>query len=205
MLEHERAGDCAARLADRGCEADFFCLDLLEDRFPLLDCGPAGLVTKSDALDESLAASRLPLLGRVLERGREETETRWREGCLSAIARIRERFAPGRIILVKTFLADAYGEYCPERAFADAARIRESNAHLERCYAFFAEHCPGIRVVTVPERLRFSDASFKHGCAPWHLNDFCYYALAGEVRDHIMRVKQEASCAAKASSRGSAQ
>lgn len=31
---------------------------------------------------------------------------------------------------------------------------------------------------------RKSDSSFKHGRAPWHLNDFCCYALCDEVCSH---------------------
>jgi hypothetical protein len=157
-----------------GEEADFVVLDLLEERFDLLNCDREGIFTRSDALEESLVAFPCAFPAHALERGTEDAETLWRKACLVLISELRKKFQPDHIILLKTFLAEAYGEYGPEQAFDGVTGIRVANAHLRCCYAFFEEHCPGVHIVAIPERLSFCDASFKHGRMPWHLNDFCY-------------------------------
>jgi hypothetical protein len=191
MLDLEASRDFAHTVADERQQMDFLCLDLLEERFPLLDCGSAEYLKKSDALDESLAAFPRKLPARLLERGKPETETLWRERSLEAISRCKRRFHPSRVILIKFFLAEYYGEYGREKMFDNRDEIRKANAVLKECYDFLEENFVGIHSVAVSDNLLFSDTSFKHGCAPWHLNDFCYYALADQVRSYILKLKQD--------------
>jgi hypothetical protein len=190
MLDHVAACDFARAVSDRGQQADFLCLDLLEERFPLLDCGSAGYLTKSDALDESLAAFPRNLAARLLERGRADTEEIWQTSCLEAIAQFKQRFHPSHVILVKVYLAEYYGEYGKEYMFDNVEEIRRSNAVIRECYTFFEENFAGIHNIDIPNNLLFSDTSFKHGCAPWHLNDFCYYALADSIRQYILNMDE---------------
>jgi hypothetical protein len=191
MFEHEAECDFALAVADQERQADFLCLDLLEERFPLLDCGLSAYFTKSDALDESLVAFPRNLPMRILERGKPETEKIWREKCLEAIAQIKRRFHPSQVILIKVFLAEHYGEYGKECMFDNVEEIRQANAVIHDCYIFFEENFAGIHSIDIPDKLLFSDASFKHGCAPWHLSDFCYYARADRIREYIINLKQD--------------
>lgn len=184
MINHELKGSFAAGI-DNG-HADFLILDLLEERFPLLECANSAFLTKSDALDESGATSPLPWTVKILQRGDTHTEDIWKKHCLEAIARIKKRFDPSQVVLIKTFLAEHYGEYGPEHQFDNMEAIRHSNTIIEACYSFFESNFPGIHAVSIPDALNFSDTSFKHGCFPWHLNDFCYYAITDSIRDYIL-------------------
>lgn len=167
-------------------QADFFLVDFLEERFDTARCGE-GYFTISDAfLDISEQTS---LEYETLSKFSPETKALWKESCLKFIRLLKRYIVPERVILVRSLLAENYGEADGiKEYFPQLEQIRKTNALLNEYYDFFIENMPEAMVAETDDMHLFTEKDFRHGCVPWHLGETSYWLLHMRVLERIKSV-----------------
>lgn len=158
-------------------EPDILVLDFLEERF---DVGRVGnfYVTISDAYEESVGKFTDVQL---IDKFSQERVELWKKSCMHFINHIKEKYFHTRVILIKIFLNEHYGNLTERRQFPDGKEIGRINNILEKYYDFFIEHCENVTVVEPEEIYCFTDEAFIFGCFPWHFNKYAYYDITKKI------------------------
>ena len=166
MVEHELHRSVLLQIEDGNF--DYLIIDLLEERFDLLE-SDGKLLTDSDAFAQGSFSTRRQNMRRII-RTSEEAEKLF---CFS-LRRLRdalgEHFDMHRIVLVENYLMEGYGDFGEEKKFDNIPEIRETNIMLRHYYKLFKREFQNVSVVT-PDRTSpscFTDIEYRHGCFPWH-------------------------------------
>ena len=161
---------------------NYFVVDFLDERFDIGEYD-GKYITISDAFEnmetgESIKMTRYSC-------GDVEVEKLWKNSCLKYINMIRNYFKDKKIVLVKMKLSEEYGDYDNRQRFDNVDEIRRINEILEGYYQFFILNCPEAILVEVSDsKWYYTDKNFRHGCFPWHLNEYMYR----EIKDRIEAV-----------------
>jgi len=157
----------------------YIILDFLDERFDVAELN-GGYYT----ISEAFVNANIQNPYRTLNRMDVTTVELWKDKCLDFIAILSEQFNEDNIILVKNYLAESYGTEECQTIFCNIREIRQLNAMIGDCYAYFEANYPGIRIIDLNDfYFVYSDRDFRHGCAPWHYNQDYYVAL----RDKILK------------------
>ena len=112
----------------------------------------------------------------------------WEKSCLQFIAMIRRYIKDKTIVLVKMKLAEEFGNQEVRTKFDNLSEIRRLNQQLEKYYIFFHINCPEALIVEVVDsELYYTDENFKHGCYPWHLNEYMYLEIKERIKEAIWK------------------
>lgn len=94
------------------------------------------------------------------------------------------------ILLIRSRMATAYGEYGGMDEFEQQKQIEEANDIIRQKEALFLRLM--TKEVTVianhDARLLFADVHSRHGCAPYHMNDAYYLEMADEM---IRKIREQ--------------
>jgi len=170
----------SSRACIDNCSAIF--VDLLEERFDI-GCIGDTYITLSDAFMASTLEKQLDY--NVISAASGECEKLWEEACLKFISLLESRYSDKTIILVKTKLAEYYGNSDCKKRYEQC--VLNVNDMLERRYRFFEKHLSRA-IVVEPESspMYFTDEKFRHGCFPWHLNTDMYCEISRMITDKIL-------------------
>lgn len=169
-------------------EVNYLIIDFLEERF---DIGRyrGRYLTLSDAFVDLKQNNEISY--KCYDRNKFSTELLWKRSCRKFISLIRKYMKEKVIVLVKMKLAEDYGSMDHRKKFDDLSEIQKTNQRLESYYAFFQKNCPEARVVEVADSdLYYTDEDFKHGCYPWHLNNYMYLEIKDRIKEIIWGKKQ---------------
>ena len=177
MLERERTG-AFWRVLERE-QPDLLVLDLLEERFDLLETGGRYL-TKSDAFAGSSWAGSLS--GETLCRFTEDCLVRWKQAADTVFARVR-RMVPGiRILVITSLLCSEVGDLTAREPFDEPAAIDCTNRLLRTCYAYLKEILPeAVFADPTEDELYFTDRAYEYGAVPSHLNELENQKIAERI------------------------
>ena len=166
---------------------DAVYIDFLEERF---DIGSNGdhYFTLSDAFIEG--ASDISYV--TIDRYSDLAHALFENACLVLISELKKKYTPSNIYLVKYRLADFFGRYGKEKAFEQKHLIAKANALINECYQFFERHFPGIRIIEITnDTSYFSDEDYRHGCHPYHLNDYIFTKTAEKLEHSFLLSRKE--------------
>lgn len=162
-------------------DVKYFVLDFLEERFDVGEYQKK-YITMSDAFVELNEKQELEIIRH--RREELESENLWKNRCLNFIELIRRFFKDKKVVLVRMKLASQYGDINQRKTFGNIEWIKQMNTILDSYYSFFEKNCPEAIVVEVEDSEYFyCDGEFRHGCYPWHLNDYMYQ----EIKDRIVK------------------
>ena len=156
-------------------------IDFLEERFDIA-MYDGKYITISDAFEE-MPMFEKDTLNRI-SRYDMMLNGLWKKSCLKFISVIRKFFSGKKIILVKMKLAQRYGDAKIQYDYEEITRIKEINEILEGYYRFFEENCEEAAIISVEEsEWYYTDKGFRHGCYPWHLNDYMYQEIRRMIKE----------------------
>lgn len=160
-------------------QTDYILIDMLEERFDLLQCGST-YITKSDALRDIDAHFDMDVVSQeeLLKSGV------WSEKLQQFIKMLESKFSCHQIIILELYLNEIYFDGKEYKEFSNIQEIRKVNSVLKRIYELFLLYCPGAHYITVDKKLRYSSYNHRYGCIPAHLNyDGCF-----ELADQIYNI-----------------
>lgn len=153
-------------------------VDFLEERFEVAKVGGLFL-TLSDAVNTEANLQQIGKYQILTENERFET---WKESCDLFVEKLSEYNSAMKIILVKMKLTELYGDEKKREIFEQVGEIKRINERLEKMYSYFVQVCPNVIVVEVENKQEYyTDEHYRHGCFPWHLNQYMYANIQHEI------------------------
>lgn len=157
---------------------DYLVLDFMEERYDLFELEHGEWLTWSEIWEES---GYLPQ--NVLTRDSEECQEKWKIACDHFVAVLDSKFQRDHIILIESYLAPKCRNVKGRMLLWDD--IDMCNRMLNEYYEYFKKKMPGIKVLTVPEQLNYTDGTSKYGTEPSYLNHEAHKAIAGQLREIV--------------------
>lgn len=170
------------KLAD---QMDYILIDLLEERFDLLQQGDI-YVTLSDALNDLHAD--LDMVN-VTQSALLTTDI-WNDKMQRFVKMLKSRLPDSKIIVLELYLSETYYDGKEYKEFPNIREIREINGQLKRIYELFFQYCPKAHHVKLDQQFQYAAYNHRYGCIPSHLNYGAYFELADQIYD-IMVGKDE--------------
>jgi len=165
----------------------FIFMDLIDDRFDLVDCGNRYL-TASDAFDGASIEGVTQV--RRIAFGSSEHLAIWREAFSRFVERLHAEAPQTRLIIVENYLSDRIGTLEKTREFEDAEGIRKVNRALMIMYGYARTACKDAVVISAFEcNDYFTDEAYEYGALPQHLNDIVNQRVAWLIERSIIVVK----------------
>lgn len=165
-----------------GKQPDWFVFDLLEERNNILRFGD-NYVTESDALKECV--KRLDD-AEIIKSGSEEWFELWRKSCDAFMLKLRKYIALNKVIMIRNYLAEAYGTVYERTEYEDIQTIQNANKVIRNCYDYIEEHYPNIKVVDVSnDKDYITDVKYEYGVYPWYLNTMINEKIARHIEEII--------------------
>lgn len=175
MMKKEQERTLLENIADE--QPKYLVFDFLEERYPILMDSNGGLITGTDFIIENIDQSEY----KVFERGTDICEKMWEYSCLKFIEYCRNSSGQVKLVMVRTFLAEEFGNTNSRKKYSNIDEIKKINQRLEHYYEFFAENCPEAIDIMPNKEWLYTDKKFKYGCVPEHLNNMTYRLLANMV------------------------
>lgn len=161
---------------------DYLIMDFIEERHDILKISD-GYITKSDALDKCIYNSDGV---RVIHQGTEEWFSLWEKSCDEFVERVGKYLDTRKIIVVKNYLADRFGDVNQVTMYDNQKWIQEKNRVLEKCYTYMEKKYPMINYIDISEdEYYFTDAKYEYGVEPWYLNTLVNDKLAKRIETVI--------------------
>lgn len=156
----------------------YLIMDFIEERFDILEFKTM-YITKSDAFDTaetSLAEMK------VISRKSEECTQLWKDSCKRFVEKITVDYPNVKIVLVKNFLCENYGDVTYSKKYENLEEIREINELLGKYYDFFEENCSNAIVVEASKCEPYmTDVDYEYGNLPSHLNEIVNRKIALQI------------------------
>jgi len=171
----------------RECRPEYLFLDLLEERFDILELGERFL-TISDAFEGGRFGEQTPAellaAGRVIPRDSRECTQLWQESFRRMAEEVR-RLRPGiRFVVVESYLCETVGDPEHREPFPERDRIGRINEILRGYYRYVKELLPEAAVVSPAEDdLYFTDSLYEYGAIPSHLNEIENQRIAERIEE----------------------
>ena len=160
----------------------YLVIDFLEERHDIL-YGENGAITKSDAFNQIKYDTESY---KLIQSGSSEWFNLWIQSCKDFMKKIENMIGINRVILVKNFLVEEYGDIYNKTKYKDIEWIGKANKVIEKCYQWIEEHYPEIYVVEASkEENYFTDKEYEYGIYPWHLNTFVNEKIAKKIEVYI--------------------
>lgn len=160
-------------------EKTLLFLDILEERFDVLELGQGVYMTESDAFRES-NLNGLDYARRI-KSGSDEHMALWRQACDKFAGILKKYVSPEQIVLVKNRMSCTYGNFEQKQMYEGARELERINQMLEAMEAYFIEHIQGITVLDIDEEYSFTDDMFKWGCRPEYANSAQYLNIGLKI------------------------
>lgn len=169
-------------------DPNYIFIDFMEERFDVIQYKDA-YITKSDALDDSTVNLRDI---RVLPRTSEACTRLWKDSCRSFLDKIQREYSDLKIVLVKNYLCEQYGDIESRELYQNQKYIKEINYILELYYRFFEENCRNLIIVDASKsELYFTDRNYEYGTIPSHLNDITNRKIAETIEKGLIKENEE--------------
>lgn len=163
-------------------EKTILFIDFLEERCPILEMQDGAYMTESEAY---LDADGTPVTYRRILSGTQEFMGLWQQKCLELVEELRRKRELVSVVLVKNRMSERYGNLNWTREFEGIGEIRQKNRMFSEMEHYFLEHCKAALVkvtdIALPEKWRFTDVDFRHGCEPQYMNGALYTYLGYEL------------------------
>ena len=157
-------------------------VDFLEERFEIAKVDDL-YITLSDAVNSK---DNLCQIGEYQVVSENERFRIWKNACDSFVEKIYSYNADMKIVLVKMKLTEFYGDEKNRIKFKNIEDINRINNRLEKMYEYFIQICPKAIVVDVEtDKEYYTDEHYRHGCFPWHLNQYMYANIQRKIESII--------------------
>jgi coenzyme F420-reducing hydrogenase beta subunit len=165
-------------------DVDYIIIDLLEERFDIAEY-EGKYITLSDAFKDS----DISFDGDYRILSNTEKKDIRKSKIDEFVAFLVKKYGLERIILLKTFLSEMYGDGSNLNYFDNGDEIMDFNKTLKELYDYLISNC-GIKHVIFQndQELLYCDESHKHGCYPWHMNRDKYNKYAKQFCSLIYSV-----------------
>lgn len=182
MLEHDIRKEFRVNMEKYAESADFFIMDLLEERYENLVKGES-VVTKSEGYFESVGIQGLPL---------DLSFEMWKVATDGFMELVMKYFTYSRIVVVEDYLCEKYGKWSAvTHEFENRAYIQQKNHDLRNKYTYIREKWPGIKWISeVPEDLNYTETDHRYGCIPEHKNPGACSVLAQRIAETIGKMRE---------------
>lgn len=161
---------------------EYIFIDFIEERFDMLHYKD-GYITKSDAFDGACIENNTM---QVISRKSEECKELWEKSCLMFIEKLKKQYPEIKIVLVKNYLSEEFGDIYGKEKYSDFLEIREINSILEAYYNFFEENFQDVIVIEASQiHPYFTDCNYEYGRISSHLNDIVNRKIAKIVQKII--------------------
>lgn len=161
----------------------YLIMDLLEERFDIVQLVGGGYITKSDAYEGAELEINIE---RIISRDSDECRDLWQSSCRAFIDNVKRYIEPGNIILVRNHLSEKVGDLERQVYFENLEEIQSVNQLLDVYYDFFCKCCPEAKVVKTQGLVcYFTDQMYEYGAIPPHLNDIVNREIAAKIEKII--------------------
>jgi Glycosyltransferases, probably involved in cell wall biogenesis len=165
-------------------DTNVLLIDFLEERFGILATEQAGIITNSEAFKDW--NNEDIIVTQKLDFQEIEFIRQWKKS-IKQFKDIINRVKPDiKIVLVKTRLAEYFGQFGKENDYPDKQVYQRLNEQLVCMENYFMEQLPQTVSVDLPVDLCYTDEDYEYGCYPWHLNGFCYKEMAKQIRKLLL-------------------
>ncbi len=154
---------------------DFLLIDLIDERFNLLQIGDSKITKSSEFAKSGLSKK----MGPFEEISRSQySDEQWAIDCKRFCELLLENVEINKIILVKAFWAQKYlngeGSVVPfdDSTNFKAETINNANQRLEYYYDYLVSNLPGVRIVEIKEPV--ADMQHIWGLSPFHYEEKRY-------------------------------
>ncbi|SEL97571.1 Lipopolysaccharide biosynthesis protein, LPS:glycosyltransferase [Butyrivibrio sp. ob235] len=159
---------------------EFLILDLLEERYDLLEFEEGDIVTKSETYNDFFSNYK------IISCYERYISGQWRND-LSCFAKLlTKKILPNHIIMVENYLTPKYIDGDREGYWYDVTAI---NNILKEFYGFMKEIIPDMNVISLPMEYFYTDKRLKYGYAPSYMNESAYTELAQRISMLVNRIK----------------
>ncbi|MCI8465865.1 MAG: glycosyltransferase family 2 protein [Lachnospiraceae bacterium] len=158
---------------------EYLIMNFIEERFDVITCG-TGYLTKSDAFD---GAEFSAACGEIISRDTKECQNLWEQSGSAFIRRVQELCPRLKIILVKDYLSETFGDIYSQKEYPNLEEIRRINRILSGYYDFFEKNCRNVKLVEASEAgpYYFTDKQYEYGVIPSHLNELVNQEIAKRI------------------------
>lgn len=170
------------RIAEAAPRTDLFLLDLLVERFGVLELPDGAYVTRTPNLNKSGVLGDLFLEAPHIKFGTPAHLELWRPAAEQLVSCLESSGLLGRSLLVETPWTGVTLAGEPVRPYS-GWDPEETNAK----YAVYYDILKGlgIRAIRLPDELVVSDENHKWGASPFHYAPATHDWLAGQVRETL--------------------
>ena len=167
-------------------QPEFLILDLLEERFDILQYGDSYL-TVSDAFEDLYPGDdEIFRQGRRIRRDSEECRVLWQKAAESFYSRLKDLCPNIRVVIVESYLCEKVGDCTRQTDYPEIGAIRRTNDILRAYYGFLREMIPGAGWISpAGDELYFTDRGYEYGAIPSHLNELENQKISEKLYDLI--------------------
>lgn len=164
------------KLAD--LDYDVLILDLIDERFNLLEQSDGSIVTLST--EYMVAVGNKPV-GRVVKSGSERHIDLWRKGVGRLLEELSRSGKLDKLLVNKLYWAkkDNQGGLLN---VPDFQNINHANQFLSDRYSDLDDYIKGCKFISYPENLFLADLSHKWGLSPFHYEKNLYLETLRQIR-----------------------
>lgn len=156
-------------------KADFLVIDLLEERYNLLEISEGIWITENDILQQCHYNGQVDTLDREASKCRKL----WRESCDQFIELILSKFKASNIILVENYLTPK----CKNRVgrFLSWDDIEKTNLILKEYYDYFKIKLSDCKILKIAPELNYTSGLSNYGTEPAYYNVDAHQEMAGRL------------------------
>ena len=164
-LVNDREKKVYQDLANTDSKIKLIIIDFLDDVTDIAVLEDGGILTVSEPFLE--ADKKHIKIDHMVSWESDEYREMWKKSCRNFIALLEKKKCG--IALIQSRFCGRYfdGEY---HDFPDALEIKKKNSFIAEMEEYFISNIKReIKVITIPDNLRVSDAGFRYGCSPEYL------------------------------------
>ncbi|MBF0527843.1 MAG: methyltransferase domain-containing protein [Deltaproteobacteria bacterium] len=168
---------------------DMLLLDLIDERFDLLEISPGCIVTLSNGLMQTNALQKYSFSDNVIKNNSDRYRTLWLDGIQQFISILKRIGMKDRLVVNQVYWADLFdnGESLPDKLSESYSKqyIDSSNAALRWMYAQLARWLPKEQFMCFPSELMKANANFKWGPEPFNYWDNYYKTALNDLKHRL--------------------
>lgn len=182
QIENDISSNILDEIKNMGDRGVLF-IDLLEERYDLIELNDGQYFTMSDAFVE--ATKEKISFKRIIEWGSSEYMNLWRKNCLEFIRYLKRYLRKDQVIYVANRMSVYYGDFNEVKKYKQWEYITRINTVLSEMENYFLDHFQGIIKIQPDRRTAFTDREFRLGCDPQYMNNIYYSMVGVEIFSHI--------------------
>jgi Coenzyme F420-reducing hydrogenase, beta subunit len=177
MLRNDIEKEFRTNIEKYASEADFFIMDLLEERYDSFIVGQT-IITKSEGYFETTGIQGMPVF---------ITFDMWKKTFCEFMEFVQRYFSISNMMIAENYLCSRYGRInAPKYEYKEKNKINRINSMLEERYNYIRTQWPEIKMLPpIPDSLLYTEASHRYGCVPEHMNRSACIYLAQEIGEAV--------------------